>query len=314
CLLALALGVLALGLSERPRAASIPAGACAALLVAMAFVASPFGAGAAPFPTVLPNAALHAAVEAAAAGGRVYSPRMMRRGQHLLSELRLVPGFESSLRPKRVGRLLDDAGLGEALIGETDWGRVGAHHALVDLIGVSLVVPEGHRALRGFTFDVWLPDEGPAWRNPSALPRAFVVHDARAAATPEEAHAAVTDPAFRPGEEAVVEAPLPALAPPVGKERVALVVDEPERVTVAAEVTAPALLVLTDSFFPGWEARVDGTRTPILRADYAFRGVALGAGEHRVEFRYRPWSFYGGVFLAAGAFVVALGAALRRRA
>jgi len=119
---------------------------------------------------------------------------------------------------------------------------------------------------------------------------------ARAAAAAEEAHAAVTDPAFRPGEEAVVEAPLPVLAPP------------------AAEVTAPALLVLTDTFFPGWEARVDGTPAPILRADYAFRGVALGAGEHRIVFRYRPWSFYTGVALAAGALALALGAAVRRRA
>ena len=137
---------------------------------------------------------------------------------------------------------------------------------------------------------------------------------ARAAAAAEEAHAAVTDPAFRPGEEAVVEAPLPVLAPPAGEERVALVADEPERVTVAAEVTAPALLVLTDTFFPGWEARVDGTPAPILRADYAFRGVALGAGEHRIVFRYRPWSFYTGVALAAGALALALGAAVRRRA
>ena len=83
---------------------------------------------------------------------------------------------------------------------------------------------------------------------------------------------------------------------------------------VAARVTAPALLVLSDSFFPGWEALVDGTRAPIVCADYAFRGVALAAGEHRVEFRYRPRSFRAGVALAAGGLVLALGAALRRRA
>ena len=309
-LLALALAALALVTATRPR---VTAGACAALLVAMAFVTAPFGTGAAPFPTVLPDAALHTAVEEAARGGRVYAPSIVRRGQQVLSELRVLPGFETSLRPRRVGRLVDDAGLVEAIFG-ADWSRIAAHRPLVDLLGVSLVVPDGYVALPGFTPGPRLPDGRPTWRNPSALPRAFVVHRARAATTPEEAHAVVTDPAFRPGEEAVVEAPLPALAPPAGQERAALVADEPERVAVAAEVTAPALLVLTDSFFPGWEAEVDGTREPILRADYAFRGVALAAGEHRVVFRYRPWSFHMGVALAAGALVLALGAALGRLA
>src|SRR5205814_4198746 len=63
CLLALAVGVLAIGLSRYSRGARVTAGACAALLVAMAFVAGPFGAGAAPFPSALPDARLHAAVE-----------------------------------------------------------------------------------------------------------------------------------------------------------------------------------------------------------------------------------------------------------
>jgi hypothetical protein len=225
----------------------------------------------------------------------------------------VLPGFETSLRPRRVGRLLDDAGLVEAIFG-ADWSRIAAHRPLVDLLGVSLVVPDGYVALPGFTPGPRLPDGRPTWRNPSALPRAFVVHRARAATTPEEAHAVVTDPAFRPGEEAVVEAPLPALAPPAGEERAALVADAPERVAVAAEVSAPALLVLTDSFFPGWEAELDGTRVPVLRADYAFRAVALAAGEHRVVFRYRPWSFHMGVALAAGALVLALAAALGRLA
>ena len=312
CLLALGLGALALGVSTRRRATGATAGACVALLLAMAIVAGPFGAGAAPFPAVLPDAALHAAVEAAAPGGRVYAPSVVRRGEQMLSELRGVSGFESSLRPARVGRLLDDAGLLEPLQGP-DWSRVAAHRSLVDLLAVALVVPDGYLALPGFVPGPRLPDGRPTWRNPGALPRAFVVHRARAVASSEEAHAAVTDPAFRAGEEAVVEGPLPALAPPAGEERVALDTDEPEKVVVAARVGAPALLVLGDSYFPGWEAEVDGTRASVLRTDSAFRGVALAAGEHRIAFRYRPRSFRTGVSLAAGALVLALGAVLRGR-
>jgi hypothetical protein len=63
------------------------------------------------------------------------------------------------------------------------------------------------------------------------------------------------------------------------------------------QVKAPedCLLVLSDTYYPGWKAFVDGKETKIYRADYTFRAIPLSAGTHQVEFVYDPLSFKLGV-------------------
>src|SRR5205814_661064 len=64
-----------------------------------------------------------------------------------------------------------------------------------------------------------------------------------------------------------------------------------ERVVVRAGADRLGLLVLPDSYFAGWKAKVDGRDAPVERVDYMFRGVRLTPGAHEVEFRYEPASF-----------------------
>jgi hypothetical protein len=61
---------------------------------------------------------------------------------------------------------------------------------------------------------------------------------------------------------------------------------EPEYVRLTAE--GPGYLLLTDAYYPGWVATLDGRPTPILRADIMFRAVELPEGIHTVEFRFEP--------------------------
>jgi hypothetical protein len=94
--------------------------------------------------------------------------------------------------------------------------------------------------------------------------------------------------------------------------------DRPERVAADITTETAGLLVLADLHYPGWTARVDDRPAPLLRADGFFRAVAVPAGAHRVEFRYRPLSFLVGSavsILALGAtlFVLVRGPAPARR-
>lgn len=59
-------------------------------------------------------------------------------------------------------------------------------------------------------------------------------------------------------------------------------------VIVRTNNSGPGVLILRDTFFPGWTATVNGTPTRIYRADMVFRSVAVPAGEHVVHFHYEP--------------------------
>jgi uncharacterized membrane protein YfhO len=72
------------------------------------------------------------------------------------------------------------------------------------------------------------------------------------------------------------------------------------------------MVILTDSWFPGWRATVDGHPTPILKAYGAFRGVVVDAGDHTIEMRYRPWSVFIGAALTAAAAMIALWVGTRK--
>jgi hypothetical protein len=68
----------------------------------------------------------------------------------------------------------------------------------------------------------------------------------------------------------------------------------------ALNVTTPTdgLLVLSEIYYPGWQATVDGLTTPIMSVDYALRGIQVRAGQNRVEVSYQPVTFILGALIS----------------
>jgi len=88
----------------------------------------------------------------------------------------------------------------------------------------------------------------------------------------------------------------------------------PQEVELEASLETDGLVVLTDSFYPGWEASVDGAPAPIVRANYFARGVFARAGERHIVFRYRPLSHRIGALVSfASCAVVLIGIVVSRR-
>jgi hypothetical protein len=142
---------------------------------------------------------------------------------------------------------------------------------------------------------------------PETLPRAYAVGGVRLA---DGIHGlmALVDPAFDPRREIVLPEGR-AVAAPAGFHGQARVVRESaDRVQLEAELSADGFVVLVDGHDPGWRARVDGRPVPLLRANVAFRAVAVPAGRHAVEMIYRPTAALAGL-VVSGIALVALAAA-----
>lgn len=159
------------------------------------------------------------------------------------------------------------------------------------------------------------------YENLDLLPRAFAVHTAQIMQTNRAVLDTLADPAFQPADTAVLIAEgmdvtplrnLIASAP----DQVTMRQYAAERVVVEAMLGGNGLLVLTDTWYPGWRAFVDGVEQPIYRVDHGFRGVSVLAGSHTIEFIYEPVTLiWGGVVSAASLalLLVAIRLAANRR-
>jgi hypothetical protein len=144
---------------------------------------------------------------------------------------------------------------------------------------------------------------GSVFENKRVLPRAWLVHRVGIEPDPDKLIGRLYDPAFDMEGTVLLSSPLPDQQPlpgsaPIDTDSVTITRYEPEDVEVKTTSREPALLILSDLAFPGWEAEVNGQRSPILTADHALRAVYLTAGEHTVRFSYRPMSFTMGAVLS----------------
>jgi hypothetical protein len=137
------------------------------------------------------------------------------------------------------------------------------------------------------------------------LPRAYAVHHTRLIAGDQAAIAAMRDPAFDPARTAILASGQEIDAPPTWGDAPSVTVlsYEPEEVLLRASLSAPGYVVLSDSYYPGWRATVDGEPSVIERANLAFRAVHVPAGTHTVRWVYRPTSYRAGLGISAAALL-----------
>jgi hypothetical protein len=214
------------------------------------------------------------------------------------------------------------------------------HPGIVNLLGAEyLIFPSdfeyAHAPPPVPVGDNSLPENAALWQNPGAYPRVWIVHDVLVLP-----HLGANDPIsvdrrtrqvlFPDGtprefrETAIVETNAKIEFPVDGQaritstggdqgERCQIVTYEPERLKIQVRLQRPGLLVVSDTFYPGWVAEVrsgDGPRvaTPILQTNRIMRGVVLPAGAHEIVFAYRPRPFYVGATISAvGWFALLIG-------
>ncbi|MFQ6096687.1 MAG: hypothetical protein ACE5O2_03105 [Armatimonadota bacterium] len=190
----------------------------------------------------------------------------------------------------------------------------------VDLLGAKYVISGVELAgVRGLElvsrYDSWL------YVNQEAVPRAFCVPDYDVARDYPTALAQVSSPDFDPSARAVfVSGDGPtrqrSARRPMTPARVTS--HRPNAVTVEGDFRVGVLLVLADTWYPGWRAFQDGRECRLMRADYSLRAVEIERPCRRVRFVYLPASFRVGAFgwltaISLLAGVAAFCAGQRRR-
>jgi hypothetical protein len=141
---------------------------------------------------------------------------------------------------------------------------------------------------------------------PDSMPRAWAVHRTESVPTVFAASERVQDPAFDFRTTVSLPGATPALEDCAG-DQVRVVRHAANRVTIQAQMQCRGMVVLGDSFYPGWRAKVDGQAVDLHPAFGVVRGVVVEAGAHEIDMRYLPMSFVGGGILTLiGLVVIAL--------
>jgi hypothetical protein len=154
-----------------------------------------------------------------------------------------------------------------------------------------------------------------AWKiyeNATSYPRAWLVHETVVEPDPNKLVAKVNAPDLNFREVAVVDRPLDtAIDMSINATNLKLAGNEqaefrqvrPDKLDIVVHADHPGLLVLSELFYPGWHATVNGMPARIWKVDGALRGVVVPSGESRVSMYYSPASFMIGMAVSIAAFV-----------
>lgn len=143
------------------------------------------------------------------------------------------------------------------------------------------------------------------YRNRNVLPRAYLVWRYRMAPDATNAKAILMSDGFDPASEVILHEQPPTVA--LGEDTQSTATVEHygfNEVVVRVASGFPALLVLADTYYPGWKAEVDGDETKIYQANVCQRAVVVPAGEHVVRFAFQPPSVRWGLGITVGALVL----------
>jgi hypothetical protein len=155
---------------------------------------------------------------------------------------------------------------------------------LIDLLGVKYVVtinPVNTAKLK-FLFS---EGESRVYENINVFPRAFMVYDSVVVKTNQEAGNLLVDKSTDLTKTSIVEKNID-LENGNGSNKVDIVNYSENKIVLNVETSVKGLLVLTDNYYPGWKATIDGKNSEILRADYSFRGLVVTPGKHIIEFTF----------------------------
>jgi hypothetical protein len=177
----------------------------------------------------------------------------------------------------------------------------------INLLGIKYIVHKVADGHAPWAFPFWTYPAGTfptiyndgvyqVFENTNAFPRAFLVNSFVVENNPQKILDTMFNPNFDLRKEVVLEQDSKFNLSGQGTADINSY--SSDKILITTNSTGNNLLFLSDSYYPGWQAFVDGRKTPIYRADFTFRTIFVPSGKHQVEFVYSPVSFSFGVLAA----------------
>ncbi len=185
----------------------------------------------------------------------------------------------------------------------TLWEATGGRDThLYDMLNVRYVIVKDETPLpEQFVRVLDAPGPLSVYENPDPLPRAWLVTNTQIVEGEAAALAALQSPEFDPRQTAILTTdrrPQTAdRAIPNPQYLIANIHTTPTVLSLSVVSPTPATLVLSEIWYPGWRATVNGVETPVLRANYALRAVPVPAGDSTVTLTFAPTSWGWGLAL-----------------
>ncbi len=180
---------------------------------------------------------------------------------------------------------------------------------VIDLIGIKYVLLKNSDINKTWAFPfkkypnkfklIYKDNEFHIFENINVYPRAFLVGDYKQINDSQKIINKILDKNFDLRKSVVLED-----NPKINNNRnfkgsAEIINYLPNKIIIITNSNSDSVLVLTDNFYPGWKAKVNGKEKNIIRADFTYRGVSLPKGENTVEFYFESEYFKWGIYLAA---------------
>jgi len=175
---------------------------------------------------------------------------------------------------------------------------------ILSALSVRYILDRTENGSTAQTFPPWayrLIYQSEDWRvmeNLASAPRVFIASRVFTTATTSEFEQKFFSADFNPSIDVILDSSQYSSVPEISKGTAAIEKYTENEISVETDTDSPAILVLTDTYFPGWSARVDSLPTPIMRANWALRAVRVPQGSHTVTFVYQPLSFTIGLIIS----------------
>lgn len=235
----------------------------------------------------------------------------------MTSGLPLIEGYDAMYQ-SRFGEFINAASngivapSGRSVVTFDQYGRY--KDAVLQLLGVRYIV---HRISDGknvWAFPVWeypqdvmrqiyRDEHYEVYEHTTSYPRVFLASSYEIISDEQKIIDRLFAPDFDRRNSLLLEEK-PTIEPSIGQGEAQVLSYTANKILIETNSEVPKLLFLSDAYDDGWQAHVDGRETPVYRADYDFRAIAVPAGVHTIEYRYHPTAFRIGILLTGVSVLV----------